>query len=430
MEQESIYKSPRKFRNKKYLQNFEAAALKGEHLNGDYEAAAKFDSELNIAVIGLGASGGLASVLLVKNPYNKIFGFDEKPPFSTLLPTGGGRCNLTYAEDDVKEFVKNYPRGNKFLLSVFSRFSQSQTRKLFEDLGIKTYVQKDKRVFPSSDSSKKTVEILRKHLGCQNFKYIKENVIKIEKLNGKFILHTKKSKYEFDVVIIASGGKNDGFELAKQLGHNIIKPVPSLCALDIEEKNFYKLSGLTFKNVEAKVNKYSAEGDILFAHKFITGPCIFKISSLCAYDDLPFEITLKLTKESREEIEEYLKNNPVKTIKKAFSRFAPEAFISEILKINSIEGTKQTAQIKKAEKEILINSLTALKLHVKGRIKDSEIVTAGGVDLNEINSKTMESKLHNNLYFIGEILNIDGFTGGFNLQNCWSGAYLCAKNIN
>ena len=384
----------------------------------------------NIAVIGLGAAGGLASVLLAKNPYVKVFGFDTKEPFTTLLPTGGGRCNLTYDEDDIKEFVKNYPRGEKFLLSVFSRFSQKDTRKLFKDLGIKTYVQNDKRVFPVSDSSKKVIETLRKHLEVSNFKHIKENVIKIEKKDNRFQVITQKSNNLYDCVILASGGNKESFKFAKELGHKIITPAPSLCALDIEEKYLYKLSGLTFKNIEAKVNKYTCFGDILFAHKFITGPCIFKISSLCAYENLPFEFTLKLTNSSKDEIEETIKNNQKKSIKNVFSTFAPESFIQEILNQNNIDGLKQSAQIKKQEKEILINSLLNFQLHAKAKIKDSEIVTAGGVDLNEINPKTMESKLVKGLYIIGEMLNIDGFTGGFNLQNCWSGAYICSQNFN
>ncbi len=383
-----------------------------------------------IAVIGCGAAGGLASVMLVKNPYNKVTAFDIKEPFTTLLPTGGGRCNITNDEPDIKEFVKNYPRGEKFLLSVFSRFSQKDTRKLFEDLGIKTYVQSDNRVFPESNSSKKTVEILRSHLKCCNFQLKKEKVLKLEKEGTQYIIKTECNQYKFDTVILSAGGNTESFKLAKDMGHTIIEPKPALCALDISEKYLYKLSGITIKDAEVKVNKHKCNGDVLFAHKFITGPCIFKISSLTAYEQLPVEISLKLTSYTKEEIEDEIKNNSKKSIKNVFSKFAPESLINAILINNNIDGIKQIAQIKKQEKEILINSLIELKLHAEGRIKDSEIVTAGGVDLDEINPKTMESKLHKGLYIIGEMLNIDGFTGGFNLQNCWSGAYLSSKDIN
>ncbi len=387
----------------------------------------------NIAVVGCGAAGGFVSVLLSKNPELNITAFDVKEPFSTLLPTGGGRCNLTYNEDDFKEFAKNYPRGEKFLLSVFSKFDQKKTRDLFADLGIKTYVQSDNRVFPVSNSSLDVIRRLRKHLQTSNFTFKKEKVISIMKNNNKFIVKTEKSDYEFDNVIITTGGKNSGHELASGLGHNIIKPVPSLTSLDIKEKNFYKLAGLCFKNAQIKTAKYKAEGDILFAHKFITGPLIFKISSLCAYEEIsaqkPLEIILKLTNLCAGEIEETIKNNYKRTIKNVFSMFAPESFILEIMSLNQINPDKQAAQLKKAEKEILINALTALKLHVQGRIKNSEIVTAGGVDLKEVNPKTMESKTVKGLFFAGEILDIDGFTGGFNLQNCWSGAYIISLNF-
>ena len=132
-----------------------------------------------IAIVGCGAAGGLLSILLSKNPELEITAFDVKEPFSTLLPTGGGRCNLTYDEDDVREFVKNYPRGEKFLMSVFSKFGQRKTRELFRDLGIKTYVQPDKRVFPVTDSAAKTIQTLRRHLETDNFTFKQEKVLSV-----------------------------------------------------------------------------------------------------------------------------------------------------------------------------------------------------------------------------------------------------------
>lgn len=388
----------------------------------------------NIAIIGCGAAGGLAAVLLSKNPYNKVTAFDTKEPFSTLLPTGGGRCNLTNAEKDVKEFVRNYPRGEKFLISVFSKFGQEKTRELFKDLGIKTYVQEDKRVFPISDSSQKTIQIFNKHLDVSNFKHIKEKVISIKK-EDKFIVKSENKEYFFDYVIITTGGRGNGFELAKSLGHKIIEPKPSLCAINVKESFLYSLSGLSFKNVEiqSKLGKKKLPtilGDILFSHKAITGPAIFKVSALSAFDNIEeLEITIKLADISQNEIEKYIKENQKKTIKNVFSKFAPESYINAILDEYKIDENKQTAQIKKQEKEILINSLLALRLHAKSRLKDSEIVTAGGVDLKEIDSKTMQSKLVEGLYFAGEVLNIDAYTGGFNLQNCWSTAYIVSLNI-
>lgn len=389
----------------------------------------------NIAIIGCGAAGGLAAILLCKNPYNRVSTFDVKEPFSTLLPTGGGRCNLTNDEKDVREFVKNYPRGEKFLISVFSKFGQEKTRELFKDLGIKTYVQEDKRVFPESNSSQKTIQALNKHLETSNFKHIKEKVVSMKK-EDKFIVKSENKEYVFDYVIVTTGGRGNGFEIAKNLGHNIIEPKPSLCAIDIEEKYLYSLSGLSFKNVEiqSKLGKKklpTVYGDILFSHKAITGPAIFKVSALSAFDNIEeLEITIKLIDSSEEKIEKHIKENQKKTIKNVFSKFAPESYVNAILDEHKIDGNKQTAQIKKQEKEILINSLLALRLHAKSRLKDSEIVTAGGIDLKEIDSKTMQSKLVDGLYFAGEILNIDAYTGGFNLQNCWSTAFIVAQDLN
>ena len=387
-----------------------------------------------IAVIGCGAAGGLACVLLLKNPYNKVTAFDIKEPFSTLLPTGGGRCNLTYDEKELRELVKNYPRGEKFLISVFSRFSPNDTRKLFEDLGVKTYVQNDKRVFPISDSALRTVQILSNHLKTPDFFHKKEKVTAVKKLEKEFEIITNKGKYRYDTVIIAAGGHSNGFELAKSFAHKIIEPKPSLCALDIEEKYLYSLPGLSFKSVMAKTGKKEFEGDLLFTHKSLSGPLAFKLSAYNAFKEIskenPLEITFCLNSETIENIELEIKNNPKKSIKNVFSKFIAQNYIITTAKVNGIDVEKQCAQLNKKEKEIIINSIKCLKVRVHSFIKDSEIVTAGGVDLDEINPKTMESKLVKGLYFIGEILNIDGFTGGFNLQNCWSGAYLCSKNIN
>lgn len=392
----------------------------------------------SIAIIGQGAAGGFCSVLLSKNPYCNVIAFDLKDPFSTLLPTGGGRCNLTNSIEDVREFVKNYPRGEKFLLSVFSKCSNKKTVEIFKDLGIKTYVQDDNRVFPISDSALKTIKTLNSHLNVPNYKHIKEKVIEVKRVDDKFILKTENKEYFSDYLIIATGGKGNGFKIAKDLGHKIVDTRPSLCSFDIKEKYFYNLSGLCFKNVEisafSKNKKYpTVLGDILFAHKFITGPAIFKVSAITAYENFdennPLKLKIKLVDVGSDEIEEEIKNNSKKSIKNLFSKFVPSRYIQEILNVNNIDCDKQCAQLKKHEKEILINSIIALEINVQTRIKDSEIVTAGGVDLKEINSKTMESKLVSGLYFVGEVLDIDGFTGGFNLQNCWSSAYLCAMDF-
>ena len=267
----------------------------------------------NIAIIGCGAAGGLVSILLSKNPELKVTAFDIKEPFSTLLPTGGGRCNLTYDENDVKEFVKNYPRGEKFLMSVFSKFGQRKTRELFKDLGVKTYVQSDKRVFPITDSSSKTIQILKRHLETSNFTFKQEKVICVLKKENDFVVKTDKAEYKFDAVIVTTGGRGNGCDIAQKLGHKIIELKPSLTALDIKEKELYSLSGMSFKNVEAQFKvgkkKQTCIGDFLFTHKSISGPCVFKVSAQTAYENFdkekPLEINFKFTDYSVEQIPLY-----------------------------------------------------------------------------------------------------------------------------
>ena len=391
----------------------------------------------NIAIIGCGAAGGLISILLSKYPYNRVTAFDTKDAFATLRATGGGRCNLTNGQEDIKEFVKNYPRGEKFLISIFTKFNQKDTRKLFNDLGIRTYVQADGRVFPESNSAIETIKILKEHLMTSNFELKKEKVIDIEKKEEYFIIETNKKKYKFDKVVIATGGKGNGFDLAKSLGHNIIECRPSLCSLEIKEKEFYRLSGLGFKDVEIttifnKKKIQKIKGDILFTHKSITGPLIFKISANCAYLEINKENTLELNIKFKDieinEIEDLIRENTKKSIKNVFSMIMPESYISLILERNNIDGNKQISQIKKKEKETIINSIENLKLNAISRIKDTEIVTAGGIDINEINNKTMESKIVKGLYCIGEVTNIDGYTGGFNLQIAYSTGYTAGIN--
>ena len=248
------------------------------------------------------------------------------------------------------------------------------------------------------------------------------------------MLVKNKAKYNFDRVIISAGGHLNGYALAKAMGHKIIEPKPSLCALDVKEDYLYSLSGLSFKLASAKTDKKELSGDLLITHKSISGPLAFKVSAVNAFKKItkenPLEVIFCLNSEPVEDIEKFIKDNSKKTIKNVFSKYVSQNFIIKIAQINAIDIDKQCAQLKKNEKEILINSIKCLKLHVHSFKKDSEIVTAGGVDLDEINPKTMESKLVKGLYFIGEILNIDGYTGGFNLQNCWSGAYICAFAFN
>jgi hypothetical protein len=394
----------------------------------------------SVCIVGAGPAG-VFSALTIRDYFNAdVVVFDEKEPLETLIPTGGGRCNFSYFETDIKSFADYYPRGAKFLLSGLYTFGMNDTVDYFESIGIKSYVQNDNRIFPISDSSKVMAKILCKRAEILGIIFQKERVRDIVKKGKKFIIYTTKHQYTFDKVIIATGGKS--FELAEKLGHSIVLPQKTLAPLEIEEIEYYNLSGLSLQGVWIKVffeNKkiLNVAGDMLFTKNSISGPVIFKISSLCAYDkytkENPLELQINIAKQNLQYltnyINEYRDSNPRTTIRNAFNSFCPKSLFDIILRLNNIDETKQIAQMTKKEKDIILENLTSLKLHVNRQVPNSGIVTAGGVNTKEINSKTMESKIEEGIFFAGETINIDGFTGGFNLQNCWTTGRIAGMNV-
>lgn len=399
-----------------------------------------YEKKIKIGIIGGGPAGIFCALFASEKEDNEIYIFDKQDTLKTLLPTGGGRCNLAYGEFDFKELAKNYPRGEKFLLSVFSKFSTTDTLAFFEQIGVKTYMQEDFRFFPEANSSsfvrKRLIDKTRKN----NIKNIKEKVIDIKKENDKFLVRTEKNHFVVDKLVIATGGRGQGQKFAKKLGHNIVPLRPALCSLLTKETDFFDLSGLTLKNVCASVfynNKKitTQTGDILFTHFGISGPLSYKISSYCAYINftpkIPLNIKIKLTEYDNLEksLTELINKNPQKNIINVIDTYIPHRLAEKILIKNKIQPETKSGQLKKEDRIKIIKNLTEFSLNVIGVKRGEEIVTAGGIDLNEVNPKTMESKVIKNLYFCGEVLDIDGLTGGFNLQNCWSTGYICGTSL-
>lgn len=369
------------------------------------------ESTFKIGIIGGGPAGCFCAYFL-QNKFDVTI-FDFGSPLRTILPTGGGRCNLANAEYDFRELAKNYPRGEKFLYSIFSKFSTSDTIDTFEAMGINTYTQPDMRIFPTSNSSKDVREKLLSAIKKVHFK--KERVLRINQ--NPLTIVTDMGSYRFDKVIIATGG-HAGYDSAKFLGHKIIEPKPALTALNTTE-NMADIAGVCINNVKAE----GMEGDILFTHKGISGPIVYKISSIKARDKFPYELHFDLCTDF--DLQELMNQNPHKSIKNLLSEYVPKSFAEHILdnpdqKCHKIDG--------KTRDEIL-DKLHNYTLTIKSASKDGEVVTCGGVDLKEINPKTMESKIAPNVYFCGEVIDIDGFCGGFNLQNCWSTAFCAAEGI-
>lgn len=379
-------------------------------------------SNKTIAIIGAGPAGCFCAKCL------KEYGFDvtvfERNKFlQTILPTGGGRCNLSHSEFDFKELSKNYPRGEKFLYSVFSKFGVQETLNAFKKIGIETYTQEDNRIFPTSNSSKDVREKILHSI--QNCKLTSEEVLRIEKLENCYKIQTNKSTYAFDNVVIATGGHSN-FKILKELGINILEPTQALVGLTTEEE-FKNLAGVSLKNINYKIKNKIHTGDILFTHKGISGPLIYKISSIYARKEMPYSLNFEICENF--DLQKYLNENSHKEIKNLISEFIPKSFAIWLLDSLEIKPETPCHKIDGKTRDKILNKLINFEIRVTGKVADSEVVTCGGVDLKEVNSKTLESKQYTGMYFCGEILDIDGFCGGYNLQNCWSTAYIVAESI-
>lgn len=373
-----------------------------------------------IAIIGAGASGCICAYYLLKEGIDiSIFDFSE--PLRTILPTGGGRCNLAHAEYNLKDLAKNYPRGEKFLYSIFSKFGTYETLALFDELGIETYSQENGRIYPTSNSSKDVQEKILNKLKEVNF--IKEKVLLISPLEKGYKIKTNKAEYFFTDVVVSVGGQKFNNELLfKNLNLNTIPFTPALVGLNSKE-NFKEISGIVIKNVYSKDLKIA--DDLLFTHFGMSGPLAYKISSYKTKDKIPYKLAFDLY-HFEFDLQELLNKNPHKELKNILSKILPINFAKFILKdLAEVKAHK----IDGKTRDLILEQIHNFEVTIVGTNKGEETVSAGGIDLDEINPKTMEAKKYPNLYFTGEILNIDGLCGGFNLQNAWSTAYVAAKAI-
>ena len=240
-------------------------------------------SNKRIAIIGAGPAGCICAKFL-KDFGLEVFIFEKDKPLKTLLPTGGGKCNLAHAEFDFKQLAKNYPRGEKFLYSVFSRFCTGDTIEFFDSIGVESYIREDNRIFPVSNSSKDVREKFLKSLKGVNF--VREKCINIMPNGNSYVIKTDKSTYLFDIVVVASGGVKEN--LFKNLEINIVEPTQSLVGL-VTEKNFVQLAGVSLREVMCD----GLKGDILFTHKGISGPLIYSLSSIYARRKFPYDLSFK-----------------------------------------------------------------------------------------------------------------------------------------
>lgn len=351
-------------------------------------------------VIGGGAAGFFSAITAKKqHPENKIILLEKTAQLlAKVRISGGGRCNVTHSCFDPKELVKNYPRGNKALLGPFTRFQPRDTIAWFGERGVELKTEKDGRMFPTTDSSETIINCLvkeAKDLGveirlCQRVKSIEKG----------FMIHLDEGSLPCDALILATGSSHQGFDFARQLGHTIIEPVPSLFTFNIPNFPLVELSGTSVQKGSVKIVGFPLEqmGPVLITHWGLSGPAVLKLSAWAARflheRDYKAEVIIDWLPDYEEKD---LKKKPPEMTKRLWS---------------ALDGKK----------------ISRFQMEGKTTYKE-EFVTAGGIDLDEMNFRTMESRLCKGLYFVGEILDIDGVTGGFNFQNAWTTGYLAGQAI-
>lgn len=396
---------------------------------------------MKIAIVGGGPAGMMCAIKASENHQVTILEKNEKLG-KKLFITGKGRCNLTNYCDE-REFLKNIVNNSSFMYSSIYSFSPFTTYYYFEELGLPLKVERGNRVFPASDKSSDVIRAYEKKLKALGVKInLNYEVTSIEKVNGEFMINGRE---KFDKVVIATGGisykltgsTGDGYKFAKNFGHKIIDQVPGLIGINL--KNNFSLAGLTLKNVELKILKdkkiLSREfGEMLFTHRGISGPIVLTTSSkINRLKDFEMYLDLKPALDPEKLDARILRDfheNQNKNLENVMKSLLPRDLIIYVLEGADISGEKKVNQITKEDRESLVKTIKnfALKFDSLDDI-DRAIVTSGGVYVKDIDPKTMESKKVKGLYFIGEVLDLDGLTGGFNIQIANSTGYSCGINL-
>ena len=401
--------------------------------------------KLDVIIIGGGAAGFFTAINLAENNANLKISILERSSevLSKVKVSGGGRCNVTHAEFSPKELIQNYPRGAKELLGPFHTFMTGDTVEWFEKRGIPLKIEADGRMFPVSNSSKTIIDCFineSERLGVNVLK--KHSVKKIQKENGTWIVETEKGVFSSDKLVIATGSNTKIWNLIKALEHTIIPPVPSLFTFNIQDSRIKDLPGIAMQasvKVISDTIKLESEGALLITHWGLSGPAILKLSAWGARDleKVNYQFKVKVnwlldisTEKAFENLIE-IKETFSKQLLYSYSQLGvTKRLWQSLLAASEIEENQKWAETTNKQLQKLAHQLTQSIFQVTGKSTfKEEFVTAGGVDLKEVNFKTYESKLHKNLYFAGEVLNIDAITGGFNFQNAWTGGFIVAKSI-
>jgi predicted Rossmann fold flavoprotein len=395
-----------------------------------------------IIIIGGGAAGFFAASNLDETKYKITILEQNSDVLQKVKISGGGRCNVTHACFDPRELVQFYPRGNKELLSVFTKFQPGDTMDWFDQRNVSLKIENDNRIFPESNSSQTIINTFLNEIQKKNVEVnTKCSVKEIEKNGEKYLVKTSLGDFEADFVIYTTGSSPKSLKMIENLGHKIVDLVPSLFTFNIKDDLLKDLAGTSFEMAETSIPKLKTEesGPMMITHWGLSGPAILKISAWEAINlakvKYNFEIEVNFISKDLDDAEELFQNfkqsNPKKTIGQSKIFEITNRFWQRILEVSKVDLNKQIAQISGKEMQTILENLCKKKFQVTGKstFKD-EFVTAGGVDLKEINFKNMSSKILPNFYVAGEVLNIDAVTGGFNFQACWSEAWLIAQDLN
>ena len=406
-----------------------------------------------IAIIGGGASGIFAAIRSAQVAKEKkvdvdICVFEASTNFLRKVRiSGGGRCNVTHHLMDTKDFSLNYPRGQKELLSPFQKFQAADTIKWFEDRGVNLKHESDGRMFPITDRSETIIDCFIKETNKHKVKLLsKKNVNAIKKLqDGRITLSINEDEsFIADSVLIATGSKPLGYNLATALGHSITEIAPSLFTFKIDDPILENLSGTSFSNATLTLKIENSKpfiqtGALLITHWGLSGPALLKLSAWAAREMMHASYKAKivvnwLSIDNEDEAEKWLKaikkNNTKTSIGNAYPKNLTKRFWLQLLKKCSISKEKNWSEISKNELNQIIENMINCELGIVGKSRfKEEFVECGGVNLKEINLRTMESKICCGLFFSGEVMDIDGITGGFNFQSAWTSGWIAGNNM-
>lgn len=401
------------------------------------------NSNFDIIVVGGGAAGFFAAINIVENnPHIKVAILERgKSVLEKVRISGGGRCNVTHACFVPNDLVKFYPRGEKELRGPYHQFCSGDTIEWFEKHGVELKIEDDGRMFPTTDSSQTIIDCFLTAVKKLKIEVLTgQSVQSLFKGNDYWKVETNNETYSCQKLIMTTGSNPKIWEMLQNMGHTIVPPVPSLFTFNIKDSRIATLMGVSaFAKVKIKGTKLESVGPLLITHWGMSGPGILRLSAwgaiILAEKKYQFTIQVNwLGDATFEETLEQLKELKLEQAKKVVSKKSPfelpNRLWESLVLASQIDSEVKWADLSKTQLTNLASQLTNGEFQVNGKSTfKEEFVTAGGIDLKEINFKTMESKLHDNLYFAGEIMNIDAITGGFNFQNAWTSGFIIASGI-